>query len=307
MTTTRCEELADLIPAYALGALDDASIASNTSAAAVVDSSAGQVSDLQQLRTHIHGCPACQRELAAYRAVASAIALTAPLAAPSSALRQRVLAAAEIQPETTRQSVPTAAGLQPQPARRLASRLSLKSRFLGWWSPRDSFGRLSPALGSLALTFALVLSIQTARLQTKLDQQTRETSALADQVAEKDRLIGLLGPGLIIRDVGDTGPTNAGAPDQLGAYIYLMPDRSTAYLLADGLPALPEGRVYQLWLIRDGTRVSGGTFRPEPGGRGRLAVDAPETLSRYQAIGVTIEPAGGSPGPTTPRVFGGKL
>ncbi len=73
------------------------------------------------------------------------------------------------------------------------------------------------------------------------------------------------------------------------------------------MPALPEGMAYQVWLIRNGERDSGGLFQVSPKGYGLLLMELAQPLDAYEALGVTIEPASGSPGPTSPRVLGGRL
>ncbi len=78
-------------------------------------------------------------------------------------------------------------------------------------------------------------------------------------------------------------------------------------LVVDGLPGLDEGYQYQLWLIRDGQRTSGGLFSVSDEGYGSLWVDSPQPLVGYSDFGITIEPAGGSPGPTGDKVLGGQL
>lgn len=82
-------------------------------------------------------------------------------------------------------------------------------------------------------------------------------------------------------------------------------DRGT--LVVEGLPVLEPDRQYQLWLIKDGERVSGGVFSVANDGRGSLTIVAPRPLDDYAAYGITIEPLGGSPGPTGERVLGYNL
>lgn len=72
-------------------------------------------------------------------------------------------------------------------------------------------------------------------------------------------------------------------------------------LVVDHLEPLPAGQQYQLWLLNGG-RISGGVFDVGDDGYGSLTVRAPNPLDSY-TFGVTIEPAGGSPGPTGPRVL----
>jgi anti-sigma-K factor RskA len=78
-------------------------------------------------------------------------------------------------------------------------------------------------------------------------------------------------------------------------------------LVVDGLPDLGQGRQYQLWLIQDGQRTSGGVFSVDGSGYGSLWVAAPQPLVSYQTFGITIEPQGGSPGPTGQKVLGGSF
>lgn len=67
-------------------------------------------------------------------------------------------------------------------------------------------------------------------------------------------------------------------------------------LAASGMPALPPGSYYEVWLVRaDGTRVAAGTFRPTaPNGRARVRLAAALPLAAVVRIGVTREGAGGS-------------
>jgi anti-sigma-K factor RskA len=90
-----------------------------------------------------------------------------------------------------------------------------------------------------------------------------------------------------------------------GASARLVPsfDGRHGRLYVQGLPQLTSERQYQLWLIKDGARVNGGVFSVGPTGEGVLYVDAPVPLATYTGFGVTVEPAGGSPGPTGPRVL----
>jgi hypothetical protein len=48
-------------------------------------------------------------------------------------------------------------------------------------------------------------------------------------------------------------------------------------------------------------------FSVTPQGYGCLLILSPLPLGSYQRLGITEEPAGGSPGPTGRRVLGGSL
>jgi anti-sigma-K factor RskA len=78
-------------------------------------------------------------------------------------------------------------------------------------------------------------------------------------------------------------------------------------LIVDGLPVLSTAHQYQLWLMKDGKRTSGGLFYVGQGGYGILVVQSPGSLLNFSSFGITVEPAGGSPGPTGAKVLGGNL
>lgn len=108
-------------------------------------------------------------------------------------------------------------------------------------------------------------------------------------------------PNTVRMEAGDVAPNAHGQ-------FYLAPDSRQAMLLASDLPALPDDKVYQLWLVdKNGVRENGGLFRADEGGYATLVVRATRPLSEYARIGVTTEPKGGSPGPTSGRVIGADL
>jgi anti-sigma-K factor RskA len=76
-------------------------------------------------------------------------------------------------------------------------------------------------------------------------------------------------------------------------------------LLVDNLSALGTGYQYQVWLIRNDERVSAGVFSVNPHGYASLLIQASNPLRSYDSIGISVEPFGGSPGPTGARVLDG--
>jgi anti-sigma-K factor RskA len=90
-------------------------------------------------------------------------------------------------------------------------------------------------------------------------------------------------------------------------FVLISADGDDGALVVDGLPPLDEDQQYQLWLIRDGTRTSGAVFSTDEKEYGGTRIRAPRPLLDYSEVGITIEPAGGSPQPTGPRVLGGPL
>lgn len=99
----------------------------------------------------------------------------------------------------------------------------------------------------------------------------------------------------------------ANAASDAGGVIVISGDGNFGTLIVDGLPALDEAGQYQLWLIKEGKRTSGGVFSVLDSGYGVLIVNSPMPLSGYENFGVTVEPFGGSPGPTGQKVLGGNI
>jgi anti-sigma-K factor RskA len=93
------------------------------------------------------------------------------------------------------------------------------------------------------------------------------------------------------------------SPNSSGT-IVISHDGMYGTLVVDDLSPLDPAHQYQLWLIRDGQRVSGAVFSVSQTGYGTTEIISPDALTRYTAFGITIEPAGGSPGPTGDKVLG---
>jgi len=93
---------------------------------------------------------------------------------------------------------------------------------------------------------------------------------------------------------------------QASAWVVVSADGRAGTLIAQGLPVLPAKEQYQLWLMKNGTRVNGGVFTVDQTGYASKWVYTKEPLIDFNQYGVTVEPQGGSPGPTGVKVLGGK-
>lgn len=97
------------------------------------------------------------------------------------------------------------------------------------------------------------------------------------------------------------------AASQATGFVLISADGEDGALVVDGLPPLGEDREYQLWLIRNGERTSGAVFSTDERSYGGTRIRAPLALTEYSAVGITVEPAGGSPQPTGEQVLRGTL
>lgn len=221
------------------------------------------------VESHVDGCPSCRRALADYQAVADGLAFAAPPVEPPPALRARLL---------TQVAAP-------------APRRNRFERLRGLWSQLNPLVALAAFV--LLLISNVVLGYQIHRLA-----QTQQVMARRYQ-ASQDALALMANP--------DARTTVLKGEGVQGTLIY-DPQGRTAVLTVQGLERLPAGKDYQLWLIQpDETRLSGGVFDAEEAGVTLFVIHSPHPMDAFAGVGVTIEPAGGSPGPTGQRVFGGKF
>jgi anti-sigma-K factor RskA len=172
-----------------------------------------------------------------------------------------------------------------QPSRPLApARLAPQRR---WWQSWASLTRKAmPAWGVISVVLVVALGIGNLVLWQRASRP-------------------LVTPSLDVMRTVALQSTDA-APDAVGTVVIDM-DGDHGALVVDGLSPLDVDHQYQVWLIVDGQRTSGGVFSVDESGYGVLWLSSPQPLSDYEAVGITIEPAGGSPGPTGEKVLGGTL
>lgn len=123
-----------------------------------------------------------------------------------------------------------------------------------------------------------------------------------------DRIAGLEAGALRVADVvaaGDAQTISVPGPDGATARVVYSAARGEGVFLAEGMPALSEDQVYELWLIGDSGATPAGLLQAD--GRGRVTHVMTGDMSQVAAIGVTVEPAGGSPQPTTDPIIVAEL
>ncbi len=99
---------------------------------------------------------------------------------------------------------------------------------------------------------------------------------------------------------GDARLRTANVPGGGRVTVAMSPSLDDGVVLISDLPAPPEGKAYQLWLIEGTSTTSVGVMAA--GQRSGAALL--ESLGSADTFGVTVEPVGGSPRPTSPPVAG---
>jgi anti-sigma-K factor RskA len=225
--------------------------------------------EIPALESHLENCQDCQAELADYRSVTMGLLQSVPPMTPPSGLRDKLIS-------------------------QLPSHRIRNSGLLA-----NIFGRFS--LGQVAtgivVVFLLGLNIFSS-LQIR-DLQ-RQQAALTEHLSNEQTALAML--------AYPSTQSLAINPDiqNLAGSMLIDREKRIAVLVLWNLPSLEAGQTYQAWLIdAEGKRVSGGLFAPVDGNRyTTITIRAPAPLGQFVGLGVTVEPEGGSAGPTGPRVLG---
>lgn len=228
--------------------------------------------EVARVEAHAATCPACARQLAELREAVTLLALSVPQVAPPPRLRTRILSeAVRVRPPTAR------AGTERR------------------WLPTGA----APVWAGLAAGFAalaLGLLLWTLNLQAQLDRQMAAYERIEQSYNHIVQV--LAASNFEVRELVGT----SGAPAAFGR-VYVDPATGRGMLMTHNLPRAGEGSVYQIWLVRGEQRVPGGFLWVREDGIGYGLFRSPEGAWSYDAVGVTKEPAGGSPQPTGPRLL----
>ena len=147
-------------------------------------------------------------------------------------------------------------------------------------------------------TQTLVDQLET--LQTDNDQLRVRNDALQQQLStQNDILASYQTPGANTIAIGDI----TGEHPEAIATLTVSPEGGRATFVAANLLPLSAEQVYQLWIIRGDQPMSAGIFEVDENGQATLQVDW-ALASVFDAVGVSIEPAGGSEQPTNVILLG---
>lgn len=233
----------------------------------------GVASDAErrEFEAHLATCAECRQELAEIRRVNDALAMAAPAASPPAGLRSRIVAAAERD-----RKVPAAPRYRL--AWQIAAAASIAAVFFGaqWWNVSRELSEMRVELASTRERLTLAESLRASAERTAAEN----TSRLAVLTAADSITIPLAG--------------QPPSPNATGRVVW-SPTRGVIFSAAN-LPPLPAGRVYQLWAVTAPAPVGLMLVTPAAGQADLVAPAAPAVAPT--AFALTIEPEGGSPGPT---------
>ncbi|MEV6582717.1 anti-sigma factor [Streptomyces sp. NPDC051582] len=215
-----------------------------------------------EFAAHLAECEACRQDVADFRATAARLAASAARSVPAS-MKQRTLAAVD----HVRQLPP---GVPDSAAAPVSWRGARRRKVLPM--------TLAASLAAAA-SFA-GLAAREHQEKQQLEQRARRSEQRLDAVG------GVLA-------APDARTVHGRAANGALTSVVVSDLRNSAVFTASGLPAPPTGKTYQLWLDHDGTMRPAGYIRRD----GTVVLDG--DTADAAAVGLTLEPAGGSPHPTT--------
>ena len=224
----------------------------------------------RQVEAHLESCVLCRQAVSDYQAISDELIFAQPAVQPPARIRAKLLAQTASKPK----------------------REGLLGRL------RNNPAKLIPATALVVILILVVFNISllysTNQLLASQEELTRQNQVNQTAFA----LLTYPESQVAIIDDGEI----------YGTLVY-DPDGQVAVLNIWGLESLPAGQDYQVWLIEpDQTRISGGVFQSSDQSEYvTFIIESPNSLENFAGIGVTIEPEGGSPGPTGPRIFGVEL
>lgn len=226
---------------------------------------------------HLQDCPEALAELRAYSDLQDAMLLTSPTVdAPrnlASAVQQR------IRQETTPQT-PT---IVPRTTAGTAAGRTT------WW-----ITGIAAALALLVIT-----NLYWMNYNSRMMQEAARAQSLQN---ERSVAIAAL-------TAGDTQIAQLSDPHngRMSGAIVWSSEKHMAMISVANLPQTPTEQEYQLWFMGDDQEISMGTFRVQDDGMGLMMFDLDQPIEDFEAVGVTLEPAGGSSAPTTPPLLMGQM
>lgn len=242
--------------------------------------------EILDFEAHLTECVDCRKEVAEMRDLAAELS-AAVAATPPPALRSLILAQIATTPQERpmaspgahRSDVTSTGHLAPAPAPTASvSPEPQRSNVIPLTSRRPN--RASGLLAAASLLVAATLG----GWALKSSNDAEDAQQLA---AKNEQVVQILA-------AGDARAVSTSIDSGGSATIVMSPTAQQAVLVSAGLPALPDGKVYEAWTIKRVPQPAG-TF---DSGSSPSVLQLPDATFDATKVAVTIEPAGGSDAPT---------
>lgn len=251
------------------------------------------------LQAHVSGCGECAMKLAQARGGAALLAFAAKQERPAGTIKAELMARIRANREAEEMAAwPRKVGEEPARAegKKEEERKIVAARSK-WWSRV-----LVPMAVALALV-GFALSWENRRIAAELEKHLRAADSLFHERQQIEKFVGVLAAAdtITVKLAGTGEAANASGSVKFNA-------KAGIVLYAADVPALPEGKSYQMWLMpASGAPISAGLLGP--GGRawGKMWWTEVPANTRVKEFAVTIERAGGAAQPSGPKVLVGAV
>jgi len=258
------DELKHDAAAYALGALEPA--------------------ERTAFEAHLATCVECAAEVKQLRLPAGALAHAVPQVSPPPSLRAKILGQVTASPEVPG---PTP-GVVVRERRGVPAWLQIAAMLV---------------LGAGVFFYAQRMQARVSNLEAQLAQAQAQVAQAQSLVADARTVAFRAQSAMGVFAAPDVARIDlAGQPVAVSARARALWSRQRGMVFTvANLPALPPGRVYQVWVVTAQAPVSAGLLTPDATGGGSVYFETPVDILPPVAVAVTLEPAGGVPAPTGER------
>ncbi len=270
----------------------------------------GSLTQLEARSFEIHiqeECPVCKAEHLRFQRIVAGIGFAAEEVAPPEYLRDLLTARAERDAQAPMPAEITGNHFEgrPQPSKPPAQPFARSTIF----QPPRQRPVFFPWILAAALALLALMAFYAWKSEQRANSRLQARAAAAQSDAENLRILmdvrntrsGDLEQ--ILAMSGKTGVRIARlagqAPAPSAAGVILWDPQESRYLVFGHFPLTDEGMAYQIWLLTETTKISAGLLKVDPTGRAFTQGGIQSQVSGITGAGVTVEPAQGSPTPTT--------
>ena len=178
-----------------------------------------------------------------------------------------------------------------QKPRALKPQQASRPREMRWVNIFQAFGL---GAATVAILWAIVLNAQLAYLRTQV-------STLNEALVAQSNALEQINQQLSQQPEPETVTISLKGTDvqpQAQGQLIADPNKNSAVLVIAGLDQLEPGKTYQVWLIDGGGPKSAGLLSVDSNGQAVLIVTSELTIGEFNALGISVEPQGGSAQPT---------
>ena len=156
------------------------------------------------------------------------------------------------------------------------------------------FPAFSFAIATVAVIWAVILNIQISKLRNDVSALGKALVAQSNSIEQINAKL----PQTPVSAVVTISLKGTEARPQAHGELIADPKSVSAVMVVTGLGQLEVGKTYQVWLIDSGGPKSAGFLTVDANGQAVLIVTSDTAIGSFKALGISVEPEGGSPQPT---------